>query len=29
MIEPDLDTSHKYNAVWESLWASMTFEVPK
>ncbi len=29
MIEPDSDTSDRYNAVWESLWASMTFEVPK
>ncbi len=29
MIEPDPNTRHKYNAVWESLWASMTFEVPK
>ena len=28
MIEPDSITSHKYNAVWESLWASMTFDVP-
>ncbi len=27
MIEPDAQTSHSYNAVWESLWASMTFKV--
>jgi len=27
MIEPDDLTSHSYNAVWESLWASMTFKV--
>jgi uncharacterized GH25 family protein len=29
MIEPDTETSHKYNAVWESLWASMTFQAIK
>ncbi len=27
MIEPDAETADKYNAVWESLWASMTFKV--
>ena len=27
MIEPDAKIQHSYDAVWESLWASMTFKV--